>query len=91
VGHETDGSVKGTNESRNTRQAGNAERTAESRCVTTDIPCASRDAAPEIWEPYGTLADPRAAIKPAYHGDRVLRMFIVSDEVPPLFVEWVER
>jgi hypothetical protein len=45
---------------------------------------------PETWEPYRRLADARAAIKPAYHDDRVLRMFIVSDEVPPCSVEWVE-
>ena len=46
---------------------------------------------PETWERYGTLDDARAAIKHAYHDDRVLRMFIVSDDVPPRFVEWVER
>ena len=46
---------------------------------------------PEVWERYGTLELARAAIKQAYHDDRVLRMFIVSDEVPPRFVEWVER
>jgi len=26
-----------------------------------------------------------------YHDDRVLRVFVVTDEVPPQFVEWVER
>jgi hypothetical protein len=26
-----------------------------------------------------------------YHDDRVLRAFIVTDEAPPHFVEWVER
>jgi hypothetical protein len=46
---------------------------------------------PETWERYGTLGEARAAIKHAYHDDRVLRMFIVSDEIPPRFVEWVER
>ena len=46
---------------------------------------------PEIWERYGTLEGARAAVKHAYHDDRVLRMFIVTDEVPPQFVEWVER
>jgi hypothetical protein len=38
-----------------------------------------------------TLDDVRAAIKHACHNDRVLRTFIASDEVPPRFVEWVER
>jgi hypothetical protein len=46
---------------------------------------------PETWERYGTLESARAAVKHAYHDDRVLRMFIVTDEVPPRFVEWVER
>lgn len=46
---------------------------------------------PETWQPYGTLESARAAVKHAYHDDRVLRMFIVTDEVPPHFVEWVER
>ena len=46
---------------------------------------------PEIWERYGTLESARAAVKQAYRDDRVLRMLIVTDEVPPRFVEWVER
>jgi hypothetical protein len=46
---------------------------------------------PETWEKYGTLESARAAVKQAYHDDRVLRMYIVSDDVPPRFVEWVER
>jgi hypothetical protein len=46
---------------------------------------------PETWQSYGTLESARAAVKHAYHDDRVLRMFIVTDEVPPRFVEWVER
>ena len=45
----------------------------------------------ETWERYGTIENARTAIKHAYHDDRVLRMFIVTDEVPPRFVEWVER
>jgi hypothetical protein len=46
---------------------------------------------PEAWERYRTLEEARAAIKHAYHDDRIMRMFIVSDDVPPRFVEWVER
>lgn len=46
---------------------------------------------PETWERYGTLDSARAAAKDAYHDDRVLRLFIVTDDVPPRFVEWVER
>ena len=46
---------------------------------------------PETWERYGTLESARAAVKQMYHDDRVLRIFIVTDDVPPQFVEWVER
>jgi hypothetical protein len=46
---------------------------------------------PETWERYGKLESARAALKQTYHDDRVLRVFIVTDEVPPRFVEWVER
>ena len=46
---------------------------------------------PETWERYGTLESARAAVKQTYHDDRVLRSFIVTDDVPPRFVEWVER
>jgi hypothetical protein len=38
-----------------------------------------------------TLADARAAAKPMYHDDRVLRVFIVTAGLMPGFVEWVER
>ena len=46
---------------------------------------------PETWNRYTTLDEARQAIKPMYHDDRVLRVFIVTDEAPPQFVEWVER
>jgi len=46
---------------------------------------------PDTWAPYGTIEAARAVVKHAYHDDRVLRMFIVTDDVPPRFVEWVER
>ena len=46
---------------------------------------------PETWAVYETLENARAAVKQAYHDDRVLRMYIVSDDVPPRFVEWVDR
>ena len=46
---------------------------------------------PETWERYATIENARAAVKRTYHDDRVLRLFIVTDDVPPRFVEWVER
>ena len=46
---------------------------------------------PETWERYTTLESARAAVKQMYHDDRVLRVLIVTDDVPPRFVEWVER
>ena len=46
---------------------------------------------PETWTRFATLEQARQAVKPMYHDDRVLRVFIVTDEMPPRFVEWVER
>jgi len=46
---------------------------------------------PETWTRFTTLDDARRAVKAMYQDDRVLRVFVVSDEVPPRFVEWVER
>ena len=46
---------------------------------------------PETWTRFTTLDDARRAVKAMYHDDRVLRVFVVSDEAPPRFVEWVER
>jgi hypothetical protein len=45
----------------------------------------------ETWTRYSTLVEARQAVKQVYHDDRVLRVFIVTDELPPRFVEWVER
>ena len=45
----------------------------------------------ETWTRFATLQEARQAVKPMYHDDRVLRVFIVTDEAPPRFVEWVER
>ena len=44
-----------------------------------------------VWTRFTTLEAARAAAKPMYHDDRVLRVFIVTDGVMPGFVEWVER
>jgi hypothetical protein len=46
---------------------------------------------PEVWQRFATLDEARNSVKQMYHDDRVLRVFIVTDEAPPRFVEWVER
>ena len=46
---------------------------------------------PAVWERYATIDDARAPVRAMYSDDRVLRVLIVTDEVPPRFVEWVER
>jgi hypothetical protein len=46
---------------------------------------------PAVWERYATIDAARAPVRGMYSNDRVLRVLIVTDEVPPRFVEWVER
>ena len=46
---------------------------------------------PAVWEQYATIDAARASVRGMYSDDRVLRVLIVTDEVPPRFVEWVER
>lgn len=45
----------------------------------------------ETSQRFETLEAARGAVKAMYHDDRVLRVFVVTDEAPPRFVEWVER
>ena len=46
---------------------------------------------PGTWERHPTADAARAAAKQMYHDDRVLRVLIVENDVPPRFVDWVER
>ena len=46
---------------------------------------------PAVWEQYATIEAARAAVRGMYSNDRVLRVLIVTGDVPPQFVEWVER
>jgi hypothetical protein len=46
---------------------------------------------PAVWERYPTIDAARAAVRGMYANDRVMRVLIVTDDVPPRFVEWVER
>jgi hypothetical protein len=40
---------------------------------------------------YATSEAARLGIATLFRDDRILRAMIVRDEVPPTFVEWVER
>ena len=40
---------------------------------------------------YATLEAARAGTSVLLHDDRILRVMIVRNEIPPAFVEWVER
>ena len=46
---------------------------------------------PAVWEQYATIDIARAAVRVMYSNDRVLRVMVVTGDVPPRFVEWVER
>lgn len=46
---------------------------------------------PETWVRFSSLDEARGAVKPMYHDDRVLRVFVVTDDIPPRFVEWIDR
>lgn len=43
------------------------------------------------WARYETIDAARAGTATLLRDDRVLRVMIVRNEVPPAFVEWVER
>lgn len=45
----------------------------------------------EVWAQYPTVAAARLGIATLLRDDRILRVMIVRNEVPPAFVEWVER
>lgn len=70
------------------RQAGAMESHFRLRPIMRQGTAAS---IPETWRRFSSIEEARQAIKPMYHDDRVLRIFIVTDDAPPRFVEWVER
>ncbi len=43
------------------------------------------------WDRYPTVDAARAGTATLLRDDRVLRVMIVRNEIPPAFVEWVER
>lgn len=45
----------------------------------------------EAWARYPTVVAARLGIATLLRDDRIVRVMIVRDEIPPAFVEWVER
>jgi len=43
------------------------------------------------WVPYPTIEAARRAVTTLARDDRILRVMIVRNQIPPAFVEWVER
>jgi hypothetical protein len=46
---------------------------------------------PGVWEQYSTMELARAAAAHLVRHERVNRIAIVTADVPPRFVEWLER
>jgi hypothetical protein len=46
---------------------------------------------PPAWAHYAAMESARAGAADLLRDDRVLRVMVVRNEVPPAFVEWVER
>jgi hypothetical protein len=45
----------------------------------------------EAWAEYATVDAARVGTATLLRDDRILRVMIVRDEIPPAFVEWAER
>ena len=43
------------------------------------------------WARYPTIEAARLGTAALLHDDRILRVMIVRNEIPPAFVEWAER
>jgi hypothetical protein len=46
---------------------------------------------PGAWARYATVDAARAGTAVLLRDDRILRVMIVRNEIPPAFVEWAER
>jgi hypothetical protein len=46
---------------------------------------------PGSWERYGSIEEARAAGGELLRHERVTRIAIVRDELPPAFVEWLNK
>lgn len=46
---------------------------------------------PAAWARYATIEEARAGTTVLLKDDRIMRVMIVRNVIPPSFVEWVER
>jgi hypothetical protein len=46
---------------------------------------------PAVWAQYGLIEAARLGAADLLRDDRVLRVMVVRNEMPPAFVEWVEK
>ena len=60
------------------------------KLITTMRRGSASDLAP-AWARYPTIGAARVGVTTLLRDDRILRVMIVRSEIPPAFVEWVER
>ena len=60
------------------------------RLITT-MRRGSASGMPQAWVRYAVVEAARAGAAELLRDDRVLRVMVVKNEVPPTFVEWLER
>jgi len=71
-------------------ESGSASRNVMFRLVAT-LRRGSASNLAAAWAQYPTLDAARDGATALLREDRVLRVMIMSDEIPPTFIEWVER
>jgi hypothetical protein len=60
------------------------------RLITT-MRRGSASGMPQAWVRYAAVEAARSGAAELLRDDRVLRVMVVKNEVPPSFVEWLER
>ncbi len=51
----------------------------------------SASSIPATWPDYPTIESARAGAAVLLREDRILRVMVVRNEIPPAFVEWLDR